>query len=412
MRRVFADQAHAAAVGARGRAEVLEQLAPERVGRQLRERLEVVVPRKQAAVAEAAKATAAADADGLQSVLEGLAADPLRRMVAASRVDAVRGLRTTVRGHLEHRDAVVRALVTAVEDLRAEIDGVRGEARRARSGSAQLERRLHEAEELMRRERAERLEATPADLAERFEELARLSAASRALPFQAGDAVGVREVEVAGRVIGFDRPLEVGAGDAYVAFEDAFRGDAGRVRDLQEVYRELLGPDASPVLELGCGRGELVALLRDAGLEVRGTDPDAGMVRACHERGLTDVRQADALEALRSEPDGSLGVVIAMQVIEHIPYGELMEVLALARAKLRAGGRLVVETVNPHAAHALKAFWVDPTHQHPLFPEVVLELCRVEGFAEGYFFFPNATGDAENDRFQASAYTVVATAGA
>ena len=122
-------------------------------------------------------------------------------------------------------------------------------------------------------------------------------------------------------------------------------------------------------------------------------------MRACHERGLTDVRRADALEALRAVDDGSLGVVIAMQVIEHIPYGGAHGGPALARAKLRPGGRLVVETVNPHAAHALKAFWVDPTHQHPLFPEVVLELCRVQGFAEGFFFFPNGTGDAEHDRF-------------
>ena len=409
LRRVFDDPDDAAERGTRARADVLGQLDPARVGAQLRERLEIMVPRKHAALV-----AAQAEADGgdpLHSVLRRLDADPLRAIVASSsRVDAVRGLRTNIAGHLAHRDEVVGELVDHMTVLRSDIAAARDEARRARSGSAQLERRLHEAEEGLRRERAQRMEHLGGVTA-RLADLDRLASASRAVPFQEGAGQRPLEVPVAGRVLGYDDGdgLAAGGRDEYLAFEDVFRGDSSRVAGLQRVYVDLLGADASPVLELGCGRGELTRLLRDAGLTVTATDPDPGMAGAARARGVDDVLEADALQALGAAEPASLGAVVAMQVIEHIPYPELMAVFAAAHAKLREGGRLVVETVNPHAPRALKAFWVDPTHQHPLFPEVVIELCRITGFTAAYSFHPGGTGDAEVDRFDLDAYAVIAT---
>jgi hypothetical protein len=95
-------------------------------------------------------------------------------------------------------------------------------------------------------------------------------------------------------------------------------------------------------------------------------------------------------------------------VIEHMPYDELRRFLELARAKLRSGGLLVAETVNPHAPHALKTFWVDPTHRHPVFPEVALVLCKLAGFASAYVFHPLGVGHVEDDRYRESEYAVVA----
>jgi SAM-dependent methyltransferase len=97
-----------------------------------------------------------------------------------------------------------------------------------------------------------------------------------------------------------------------------------------------------------------------------------------------------------------------MQVIEHLPEPVLMAFLQAARKALRPGGRLIVETVNPHSVVALKAFWLDPTHQHPLFPEVVLELCREAGFDRGFVMLPGGEGDIERDRYTMPAYAVVA----
>jgi hypothetical protein len=96
-------------------------------------------------------------------------------------------------------------------------------------------------------------------------------------------------------------------------------------------------------------------------------------------------------------------------VIEHISYGDLIRFLELSLSRLRPGGLFVAETVNPHAAHALKTFWVDPTHEHPLFPEVTLVLCRLAGFASAYVFHPLGTRHFEDDRYRESEYAVVAT---
>jgi SAM-dependent methyltransferase len=95
--------------------------------------------------------------------------------------------------------------------------------------------------------------------------------------------------------------------------------------------------------------------------------------------------------------------------VEHMPFARLEALLAAALRALRPGGLLIVETVNPHAPDAMKGFWLDPTHERPLFPEVLLVLCRIAGFASGYVFHPGAAGDVEADRFSAPTYAVVAT---
>lgn len=227
----------------------------------------------------------------------------------------------------------------------------------------------------------------------------------RALPYMAGDAAfGTWDEPGSGRVLGYREPNGSTAG--YRAFTDAFRGSEEHVRALQEGYVDLLR-DHAPVLDLGCGRGELLDLLAGAGVAASGVDGDAEMTAACVAKGL-DVRQGDAIAYLGDVPDGSLGAIVAMQVVEHLPAAALDELLELSRAKLRDGGVLVAETVNPHALNAMKAFWVDPTHHHPLFPETLLELCRIAGFERAYVTHPNGSGDVDADRFSAPAYAVVA----
>jgi SAM-dependent methyltransferase len=192
----------------------------------------------------------------------------------------------------------------------------------------------------------------------------------------------------------------------YRAFEDIFRGSEKFIRDRQRFYVPLLESHA-PVLDVGCGRGELLELLRDATIDARGVDIDPGMVTRCLEKGL-DVKPGNLNEHLARMDDDSLGAVFSAQVIEHLGYEELLSFLEMAYRVLRPGGVFIAETVNPHSFPAFKMFWIDPTHRAPLFPEVVVALCRIQGFESALTVFPNGSGDLEADRRSQGEYAVVA----
>jgi SAM-dependent methyltransferase len=229
-----------------------------------------------------------------------------------------------------------------------------------------------------------------------------------ALPFMADSPFESMQSPV-GEVLGFRLGGRLAAeGAVYAAFEDLFRGSAERVSESMRPYLSLVR-DHHPVLDLGCGRGEFLALLAAEGIPASGVDSDRGMVARCLESGLL-VSEGDLNEFLAEQPDGSLGTVFSSQVIEHLPYAELQRLLALSLSKLRPGGLFIAETVNPHRLASLKNFWVDMTHQHPIFPEVALASCAIAGFAGGYAFAPG-WDSYEQGRFSAPAYAVVAEVG-
>ena len=166
----------------------------------------------------------------------------------------------------------------------------------------------------------------------------------------------------------------------YFAFEARMRGSTATVRDRQRVYVEDFR-DAAPVLDLGCGRGELLGLLREAGIEARGVDADADMVAYARGEGL-EVEQADVIAYLESLSDGSVGGMFAGQLVEHLPPPALLGLLELAAAKLRAGGLLVAETINPLSPLALRSYFADLTHAQPLVPETLALLAGQAGFRD------------------------------
>jgi SAM-dependent methyltransferase len=234
-----------------------------------------------------------------------------------------------------------------------------------------------------------------------------ISAQLRALPYMAGDVFSPRRAPV-GEVIGFDALPTLGStGSTYAGFEDLFRGPSERVTELQRPYLQLVA-GREPVLDVGCGRGEFLTLLASERIACSGIDIDAGMIERCRAQGH-DVLRADAVEHLEGLEDGGLGTVFCAQLIEHLAGSQLVRFLELTRRKLRPGGQLIAETVNPHSIPAWKTFWVDPTHRRPVFPEVALALCGLVGFASAYVFAPGHSS-FEDARFEATTYAVVATA--
>lgn len=165
----------------------------------------------------------------------------------------------------------------------------------------------------------------------------------------------------------------------YVAFEDRFRGSDEEIREKLLPYVPLFA-GRSDVLDIGCGRGEFLALLKAAGISARGVDTNREMVAAACDRGL-EVVQADALAYLESLPDGSLGGLMAAQVVEHLAPPYLSRLFATAFQKLGSGAPIVVETINPACWLAFFSSYIrDFTHAQPVHPETLQYLLQANGF--------------------------------
>jgi SAM-dependent methyltransferase len=134
------------------------------------------------------------------------------------------------------------------------------------------------------------------------------------------------------------------------------------------------------VLDIGYGRGEFLALLRERGVSARGIDLNRAMVDVCREKGL-DAHQADALTYLLAQPDQSLGGLFAAQVIEHLEPSYLTQLLDAAYDKLRPGAPIVLETINPGCWFAFFESYIrDLTHVRPVHPDTLQYLLIATGF--------------------------------
>lgn len=166
----------------------------------------------------------------------------------------------------------------------------------------------------------------------------------------------------------------------YAGFEERFRGSEETTRARQSLYLEDFRKSES-VLEIGCGRGEFLELLREVGIAGKGVDLDLDMTLYCKEKGLDVVRE-DALAYLESLPDDSLGGVFAAQVIEHLETPQLTRLVSLCYRKLKPGGALVLETLNPECLMVLyRWFWLDLSHTRLIHPETLKFLVESVGFA-------------------------------
>ena len=165
----------------------------------------------------------------------------------------------------------------------------------------------------------------------------------------------------------------------YVGFEDAFRGSRSDIRERLVSYLPYFD-GAAEVLDVGCGRGEFLELLRDRGVSARGIDLNREMVEQCRERHLT-VDEGDLLSFLRQQPDVSLGGLFASQVVEHLEPDYLLQALDAAFHKLRPGSKIILETINVASWSAFFQSYVrDITHKRPLHPETLQYLATASGF--------------------------------
>ena len=180
----------------------------------------------------------------------------------------------------------------------------------------------------------------------------------------------------------------------YLGFEDRFRGTTGTIRARLEPYVPLFAA-ATDVLDIGCGRGELLELFRDQGVAACGIDTNQAMVEECRSQGLA-VEQADAAGYLEAQKDGSLGGIVAIQVVEHFEPAYLVRVLGLAYQKLRPGAPLVLETINAACWMAFfETYLRDLTHARPLHPDTLRYLVQASGFTSVNVEYRQPVTDAD-----------------
>ena len=172
-------------------------------------------------------------------------------------------------------------------------------------------------------------------------------------------------------------------------FQRAFDTSFKRPRDITKrslsVYHSFIGPfcvegNLSQALDLGCGNGEWLEILRQVGFDALGVDTNEDSLTVCKAYGLHAIHQ-DALEALKQRANDSIDLISAFQLLEYLPFGKVRELISEALRVLRPGGILILETVNPeNILMGSYDFYIDPTRLRPLpFPLLSL-VTQFSGF--------------------------------
>jgi len=156
----------------------------------------------------------------------------------------------------------------------------------------------------------------------------------------------------------------------YAELEDNFRGSQSEIKKRLAGYlphiKSLVTTGDTTIVDLGCGRGEWLELLKEEGYRALGVDTNRVLLDRCRQRGL-DVIESDALEYLRAVPDNSLSSITGFHIIEHLRIDDLMNLLDEVVRTLQPGGVVIFETPNPdNVLVGSNYFYFDPTHRNPL----------------------------------------------
>lgn len=178
----------------------------------------------------------------------------------------------------------------------------------------------------------------------------------------------------------------------FFLFEEKFRGAREDIKERQLNFLEY-SKGCKNVLDIGCGRGEYLEILKEYGINAKGIDINVDMAKYCQSKGL-NVEKADAIEYLDKLVDKSLDSIFLDQVIEHLEAKYLIKLLELCYKKLKFGYYIVIETVNPLSLTSFANFYMDLSHKKPIHPETLKFMVESVGFreVEMNFFSPIPDG--------------------
>jgi len=264
------------------------------------------------------------------------------------------------------------ALLDVVDDLRREIDDVR---RGARADVDSLQHDVRSGDDTLTAEIGRTRAVIPVAAMRNDALIAALDQKIETL------AVRIRDLT---------NPAVATPDFVYRRVEDSLRGSEHEVRESVTHYANL-ARDHAPLIDVGCGRGELLSLCEGA----RGFDTNERSVADLKARGF-DATLAGVPECFASLADASIGSVAALHVVEHLPVELLFAFFRESARVLRDGGRLMIETPNAESLLvSASEFWRDPTHLAPRHPAALVLLAREHGFdvdeARAVHPFPEGT---------------------
>lgn len=191
--------------------------------------------------------------------------------------------------------------------------------------------------------------------------------------------------------------------DFYVAFEEKFRGSEELIKERQKKYLKFINPlkilkDEVKALDIGCGRGEWISLLNENGFNARGIDINESMVKVASQKGL-NAAVNDALGELKSLDENSIDIITAFQVVEHIKFDDVLELIKEAKRVLAPCGILILETPNPeNIMVGTQWFYLDATHKNPIPCELLSFATHYYGLERNFIFKTNEKSPSEYER--------------
>jgi SAM-dependent methyltransferase len=341
----------------------------------------------QTATSQALQKVVAEEIEGLYEAVRRTAVEPIE-VLGQQQTAAVQALRAAMTEQIEalgqQQTAAVGALQSALSNSLAH---------RVNEVRESVAKTLQEQEEQL-----SRAERSLADVCARITELERMGLKlktnllmqERRLTMFLEEARKRLPHPLDGEQLGIMAEEEKHALDAlYVALEDQFRGTREEIKERLRIYLPILkeaklGSRKMPLLDVGCGRGEWLELLKEQNLKAQGVDVNRVLAENCREQGL-DVIERDVIVHLRSLPDASLGAVTGFHIVEHLPFEVVVKLIDEIVRVLKPGGVAILETPNPeNVLVGSHTFYLDPTHRNPL-PSALVKfiveargLCRVE----------------------------------
>jgi len=181
-------------------------------------------------------------------------------------------------------------------------------------------------------------------------------------------------------------------GALYLSFEDLHRGNREDIKARQKNYLTFF-KGCKNILDIGCGRGEFLEVLKEAGVPAKGIDMNPAMITACRTAGL-DAEQGNGLDHLAKSPAGHYDGIFCAQVVEHLTWPQILTLLKAAFEKLPSGGKLLMETINPQCLTTFSGlFYLDPTHVNPVHPLTLQFACQAVGFKSAEILYSSEIPD-------------------